>query len=161
MLKVLITAFLLTGSSLSSAHPPSPDSPLYVPPPPFIDPETDDARSANHLLQGIWDMSSGTDHFGFEIKLQKFRLLSSDCDWLHWEWVTATDELIDGKLVLTNGTIRVVAESGGTTCLEVPILIHMDFGSPPKYDAAKVELGAGSSSERDLLMNRRAVKTPQ
>jgi hypothetical protein len=161
MFKRLTATLLLIGPNLSSASPPSPDSPLYVPPPPFVDPDTDDPRSANHLLQGIWDSSSSTDHFAFEIKLQRFRVLRSDCEWLHWEWVNATNELIDGKLVLTKGTIRVVAEPGGTTCLEVPILINIDFNSPPKYDVAKVAMGARSSRERDLVMTRHAVDTPQ
>jgi hypothetical protein len=161
MFKRLTATLLLIGPNLSSASPPSPDSPLYVPPPPFVDPDTDDPRSANHLLQGIWDTSSSTDHFAFEIKLLKFRVMRSHCDWLHWEWVSGTDELINGKLVLTKGTIRVVGEPGATTCLGVPILINIDFSSPPKYDVAKVALDAGSSGEQILIMKRHPTDTPQ
>ena len=55
--------------------PPSPDSPPYVPPPTFIDdPDRDDPGSANHLLQGIWETSSGTDHFAFEIEIDRSTL---------------------------------------------------------------------------------------
>ena len=85
-----------------------------------------------------------------------------NCDWLHWQWLNPANELIDGKLVLTNLTIQVVAESacGETICLDVPMPIYIDFGSPLKYDVARVALGAGSSNERDLMMNRPAVDTP-
>lgn len=155
MVKTITATLLLISPCVSGASPPPPDSPLYVPPPTFIDdPDRDDPGSANHLLQGIWETSSGTDHFAFEIKLLKFRVLGSNCDWIHWEWVTATDELLDGKLVLTRLTIRVVAESGETPCLRVPMPINIDFGSPPKYDVAQVKLGAGWSDER--VMTRHA-----
>jgi hypothetical protein len=161
MIKTIISTLLLISPCVSSASPPPPDSPPYVPPPPFIDPDTDDPNSANHLLQGIWESSPGTDHFAFEIKLLKFRVLGSNCDWLRWEGLNAANELIGGKLVLTKLTIRVVAESSNTACLEVPMPIYIDFGSPPKYDVAKVAFGAESSNERDLLMHRHAADTPQ
>jgi hypothetical protein len=157
MLKKLAGMLLLINPCLSSAMPPSLDSPPYVPPPTFIDdPDRDDPGSANHLLQGIWETSSDTDHFAFEIKLLKFRVLGSNCDWIHWEWVTATEELLDGEIVLTRLTIRAVAESGENPCLRVPMPIYIDFGAPLKYDVAKVKLGAGWSDERDVLMTRHA-----
>jgi hypothetical protein len=156
VVKTITATLLLFSPCLSSAVPPPPDSPLYVPPPPFVDPNTDDPSSANHLLQGIWESSSGTDHFAFEIELLKFRVLGSNCGWLHWEWLNATDELIDGKQVLTKLTIRVIAEPGENACLEVPMPVYIDFGSPPKYDEAKVALGVGWDNERDLLMTRYA-----
>src|ERR1700722_16370082 len=153
MVKAITTMLLLLGPRLSGAVPPPSNSSLYVPPPPFIDPNTDDPDSANHLLQGIWN-TSNIVHFAFEIKLLKFRVLRANCDWLRWEWLDAKDELIDGKLVLTKLTIRVVAESGETACLKVPMSIHIDFGSAPKYDVANVSLGVGWSQERDLQMTR-------
>jgi hypothetical protein len=88
-------------------------------------------------------------------------VLGSNCDWLRWEWLNAANELIGGKLVLTKLTIRVVAKSGDSACLEVPMPIYIDFGSPPRYDVAKVTFGAGSSNERDLLMHRHATDTQQ
>jgi len=153
MLKITTSTLLLIVPCLSSATPPPPNSSLYVPPPPFVDPNTDDPGSANHLLQGFWD-TSNIDHFAFEIKLMRFRVIRANCDWLHWEWLDSTDELIDGKLVLTRLTIRVVAEPGETACLKVPMSIHIDFGSPPKYDVAKVSLGVGWTHDRDLQMTR-------
>lgn len=84
-----------------------------------------------------------------------FRVLRSNCEWLDWEWLSSADELIDGNLVLSKFTIRVVGKSFKTACLDVPLAIYIVFVSPPNRDVAEVALNVGTQDEQVLVMSRR------
>ncbi len=149
-LEVAVGAFLLIAQCLASPPPG-----IYVPPPQFIEPGTDNPRDAARLIEGTWTTNSDSAPFSFEISRNKFRVLRSNCEWLDWEWLNSTDELIDGNLVLSKFTIRVLGKSFETACLDVPLAIYIVFVSPPNRDKAEVALNAGSQDEQVLVMSRR------
>jgi len=149
-LEIAVGAFLLIAQCLASPPPG-----IYVPPPEFIEPGTDNPRDAARLIEGTWTTNSDSVPFSFEISRNKFRVLRSNCEWLEWEWLNSTDDLIDGNLVLSKFTIRVVGKSFKTACLDVPLAIYIVFVSPPNRDKAEVALNAGTQDEQVLVMSRR------
>jgi hypothetical protein len=96
---------------------------LASPPPEFVEPGTDDPRDAARLIEGTWATKSDGVPFSFVIARNKFRVLRPNCEWLEWEWLNSTYEPIDGNLVLSEFTIRVVGKSFKTACLDVPLAI--------------------------------------
>jgi hypothetical protein len=149
-LEIAVGAFLLIAQCLASPPPG-----IYVPPPEFIEPGTDNPRDAARLIEGTWTTNSDSVPFSFEISRNKFRVLRSNCEWLEWEWLNSTDDLIDGNLVLSKFTIRVVGKSFKTACLDVPLALYIVFVSPPNRDKAEVALNAGTQDEQVLVMSRR------
>jgi hypothetical protein len=149
MKTIAVGALLLVSQCLASPPPG-----VYVPPPEFVEPGTDDPRDAARLIEGTWTTKSDGVPFSFEIARNKFRVLRSNCEWLEWEWLNSTYEPIDGNLVLSKFTIRVVGKSFTTACLDVPLAIYIVFVSPPNRDVAEVAVNAGTQDEQVLVMAR-------
>jgi hypothetical protein len=150
----LVWALLLAAPAPNAyAYPPPPDSPGYVPPPPFVDPPF----WGPVLMEGVWTSTSGSAGFSFEMTSEKFRVLRPGCQWRSWRWIgTSYDNSEDGKIVRKEVTIRVLGKRKNA-CLDVPLYIYFVYLALPSNDVAEVCLEGRRENEQVLLMHRRSL----
>ena len=144
----MLCLLLLAGTAV--AYVPPPDSPFYVPPPPFID--VDDNVVLETVLKGIWETPPGAAPLKFEIISQQSHRFS-----LRVLTQPYCKELLIGQYALTIGfevpssasvrtsdlritmaEIKFDGDREEANCLGMPVWITFKFSSPPNYNAASV-----------------------
>ena len=144
MMQKILFLVLLAGPAL--AYPPPPGSPLYVPPPPFIEVDLDGVLQ--RVLKGTWETEPKAPVFKFEITGRKphhfrLRILSQpSCKALPIDRYALTvgfaPPLSATDFRMTMAQIKFDGDREKTNCLAMPACITFEFATPLNHNAAKV-----------------------
>jgi len=146
----LLCLLLLAGTAIAAVPPPDPDSPFYVPPPPFID--VDDSIVLETVLKGIWETPPGAAPFSFEIidnqshhfilrvltqSYCKELLIDQHALMIGFE-APSSANVRTSDLHITMAEIKFDGDRKDANCVGMPMWITFKFSSPPHYNAASV-----------------------
>ena len=141
---------LLAGTAVAAVPPPDPDSPFYIPPPPFID--VDDNVVLESVLKGIWETPPGaaplkfeiiekqSHHFSLRVLTQSYckeLLIDQYALTIGFEAPSSAD-VRTSDLHITMAEIKFDGDREEANCLGMPVWITFKFSSPPNYSAASV-----------------------
>jgi len=141
---------LLAGVSFAAVPPPDPDSPFYIPPPPFMD--VDNSVVLETVLKGVWETPLGAAALRFEIIAKpahhfSLRVLTqSYCKELPIGQYALTvgfeapssSNVRTSDLHISRAEIKFDSDREEANCLGMPVWITFKFSSPPNYNAASV-----------------------
>jgi hypothetical protein len=139
---------VLAGTAIAAVPPP--DSPFYVPPPPFID--VDDGVVLETVLGGVWETPPGqaplkfeiidkqSHHFSLRVLTQNYckELLIGQYALTVGFKAPSSANVRTSDLHITMAQIKFDGDREEANCLGMPVWITFNFSSPPNYDAASV-----------------------